>query len=293
MRKKGLRIFIILSLAEHVVLTGLLAAMIYTKPAVSEDPNEGTVEVYLELPLKEEKKPEELVQDPPPRVEIAETPTKLPGFQSTYAPQSIGYPDLDQMAPGLPRTAAADLNPESFSTIQPPRTRMLEQGESSDARGTIRMRMTPDREGVIAPPSARPIPEQGNKRVSSGQPGPASTRNISSTPAVGSSKNIRAGRPGGIELSGEVAGRKVESWPDIPEYKGRDIGEVILKFWVDPQGNVLRVNPERKPSDPELERLAIRFVQAIRFAPLSRRVKQREQWGMITIDFMQRKVSSK
>lgn len=291
-RRKGLRFFIILSVAEHVILTVCLAAMIYTRPAVSEDPNEGTLEVILEWPVEEIRPEEESVQDPPPPLEIAETPVALPGFQSNFAPQTMGYPELDRNAPGIPRTAAADLNPESFSAVQPPRARMLDRGDNSDNSGLVPMQMTPQGEGMISAPSARPIPEQGTKRVSTGQSGPQSTRNVADASIVGSSKDIRAGRPGGIQLTGEIAGRRVEDWPDIPEYKGRDVGEVILTFWVDPQGNVLRVSPERKPSDPELERLAIRFVEAIRFAPLSSRVKKRDQRGKITIDFTQRKVVS-
>ena len=86
--------------------------------------------------------------------------------------------------------------------------------------------------------------------------------------------------------SGDVQGRIVESWPEIPEYTGKDVGKVVLKFWVTPQGDVFNVQAKLKAGNPLLVKLAKRFVEDIKFAPLPKGAKQKNQWGEITIDFI-------
>ena len=92
--------------------------------------------------------------------------------------------------------------------------------------------------------------------------------------------------------SGDVQGRIVESWPEIPQYTGKDVGKVVLKFWVTPQGDVFNVQTKLKAGNPLLVKLAKRFVEDIKFAPLPKGAQQKNQRGEITIDFSPKKVKN-
>ena len=88
------------------------------------------------------------------------------------------------------------------------------------------------------------------------------------------------------EITGEIAGRKVVSWPKPPEdYKGTAGGSATIKFWVDPSGSVIRVEISKKSGSPKLDRMAREFVEQIRFAELPKNFQQRTQWGQIPISF--------
>ena len=71
--------------------------------------------------------------------------------------------------------------------------------------------------------------------------------------------------------------------PPAPEYGSKFEGEVKLKFWVDPQGNVTNAVVLRR-LDAQLERLAIDYIKRWRFEPLKGRGREL-QWGTISIRF--------
>jgi len=286
MRRKGLGVFLIVALVEHIIIVIALAAAIYTRPP--EKIREDRFEVELiELPPKSKKTPEEeQVYITIPKVEEKiKISDKLPDFQlSRSGSRNIGAPDFDVNLPNLPRTAGADINPDKI--FSSPKTRDAERGERTDSDTTLPLKDAPRRTGLYGGKVALDtIPEKGDKRVSAGRSGTSTSRYVSDAPSLGASKKPGLG-PGGVTITGgDVQGRMVESWPEIPEYTGKDVGKVVLKFWVTPQGDVFNVQAKLKAGNPLLEKLAKRFVEDIKFAPLSKGAKQKNQWGEITIDF--------
>ena len=286
MRRKGLGVFLIVALVEHIVIVIALAAAIYTRPP--EKIREDRFEVELiELPPKSKKTPEEeQVYITIPKVEEnINISDKLPDFQlSRSGSRNLGTPDFDVNLPNLPRTAGADINPDRI--FSSPKTRDAERGERTDSDTTLPLKDAPRRTGLYSGKAALDtIPEKGDKRVSAGRSGTSTSRYVSDAPSLGASKKPGLG-PGGVTITGgDVQGRMVESWPEIPEYTGKDVGKVVLKFWVTPQGDVFNVQAKLKAGNPLLEKLAKRFVEDIKFAPLSKGAKQKNQWGEITIDF--------
>ena len=286
MRRKGLGVFLIVALVEHIIIVIALAAAIYTRPP--EKIREDRFEVELiELPPKSKKTPEEeQVYITIPKVEEKiKISDKLPDFQlSRSGSRNIGAPDFDVNLPNLPRTAGADINPDRI--FSSPKTRDAERGERTDSDTTLPLKDAPRRAGLYGGKVALDtIPEKGDKRVSAGRSGTSTSRYVSDAPSLGASKKPGLG-PGGVTITGgDVQGRMVESWPEIPEYTGKDVGKVVLKFWVTPQGDVFNVQAKLKAGNPLLEKLAKRFVEDIKFAPLSKGAKQKNQWGEITIDF--------
>jgi len=96
-----------------------------------------------------------------------------------------------------------------------------------------------------------------------------------------------AARPGFIgDIRGEVAGRKVVWWPKLPaEVKGTEGGTVTLEITVDPAGNVTKVIIVKKSGNPKLDRIAMNYVDQIRFEQLPKNVQQKTQRGEIVINF--------
>jgi len=286
MRRKGLGVFLIVALVEHIIIVIALAAAIYTRPP--EKIREDRFEVELiELPPKSKKTPEEeQVYITIPKVEEKiNISDKLPDFQlNRSGSRNLGAPDFDVNLPNLPRTAGADINPDKI--FSSPKTRDAERGERTDSDTTLPLKDAPRRTGLYGGKVALDtIPEKGDKRVSAGRSGTSTSRYVSDAPSLGASKKPGLG-PGGVTITGgDVQGRMVESWPEIPEYTGKDVGKVVLKFWVTPQGDVFNVQAKLKAGNPLLEKLAKRFVEDIKFAPLSKGAKQKNQWGEITIDF--------
>jgi TonB family protein len=94
-------------------------------------------------------------------------------------------------------------------------------------------------------------------------------------------------QPTAAEISWSGPPRRYLYKPADPSYSSRKRleGEVRLKFWVDPQGNVTNVVVLRK-LDAQLERLAIDYMKRWRFEPLKEE-KRQLQWGTINIKFRQ------
>jgi len=290
-KKRRFGTFFIIAIFEHIILVIFLAAAIYTPVPEKDDSGHVEVEMIVDMPLKQEETPEEKVEINTYLAEdMAPIPDELPTFQfdrtGGYGPSA---PDFDIPMPNAPRRAAADVNPDKM-LLRSPSTRNVERGARRDSTGRLKYVRPTDNPGKYSAAPRDILPESGKGRITAGQSGPTTSRYVSKGTVSGASRKVGIG-PGGVNITGgTVKGRLVEYWPDIPERPGKESGEVALKFWVTPQGNVSKVEIRTKAGDPSLEKLAKEFVKAIKFAPLSKRKEQKNQWGEITIDFTQKRV---
>lgn len=91
-----------------------------------------------------------------------------------------------------------------------------------------------------------------------------------------------------INIAGPAARRRILFQPKPPELERLEsTTEIVLKFWVLPDGTVGRVIPTRKAS-AYLEGLASNHLKRWRFSPLLPGAEDKEQWGEITFRFLLR-----
>lgn len=91
-----------------------------------------------------------------------------------------------------------------------------------------------------------------------------------------------------INIAGPAARRRILFQPKPPKLERLEsTTEIVLKFWVLPDGTVGRVIPTRKAS-AYLEGLASNHLKRWRFSPLPPGVEDKEQWGEITFRFLLR-----
>jgi len=88
--------------------------------------------------------------------------------------------------------------------------------------------------------------------------------------------------PGTFVIQGPVARRTVIHRPAPPQAVTNLSGTVRLKFWVHPDGTVGKIVPVVR-ADPELEKIAIEYLEKWRFATVSPGTG--DQWGTIPIRF--------
>lgn len=100
-------------------------------------------------------------------------------------------------------------------------------------------------------------------------------------PGVGDTESTP--KPTSDEITWSGSPRRYLYKPPDPSYSSKFEGEVKLKFWVDPQGNVTNAVVLRR-LDAQLERLAIDYIKRWRFETLRGRW-QELQWGTISIRF--------
>ena len=87
-------------------------------------------------------------------------------------------------------------------------------------------------------------------------------------------------------IAGPAARRRILFQPKPPKLERLEITtEIVLKFWVLPDGTVGRVIPTRKAS-AYLEGLASNHLKRWRFSPLPPGAEDKEQWGEITFRFL-------
>lgn len=89
-------------------------------------------------------------------------------------------------------------------------------------------------------------------------------------------------RPLQIGIKGPVAARRLLYTPPPPKVKISVEAEVVLKFWVRPDGTVGRVIPLRK-GDARLEAAGMEYIKGCLFEPLPREVPQVEMWGTLSV----------
>ena len=87
-------------------------------------------------------------------------------------------------------------------------------------------------------------------------------------------------------IAGPAARRRILFQPKPPKLERLEsTTEIVLKFWVLPDGTVGRVIPTRKAS-AYLEGLASNHLKRWRFSPLPPGAEDKEQWGEITFRFL-------
>jgi len=86
-----------------------------------------------------------------------------------------------------------------------------------------------------------------------------------------------------IEWEDGGAAREVVHLPPPPRVQSRNQTDVKVKFWISPQGVVLRALPIQR-GDPEQEKAALTYVKAFRFSELPPG-QDREQWGTLNVKF--------
>ena len=282
MFKWGLKTFLFIAFIEHILLTLVFAMVIYTKPAEREEFEEPIEVDIIQLP----QMPERLEMSQPQSLQkvTVEAPEKIPEFRGRdVISRVLGAIGGDQRFRIRPRSPASELNPDQF-TLDLSRSRRAMEGIERGADTTLRVKeiLSSDRERIPIPRRS----EGGDSRISVSPPRGRFTTRISQP----SSLSPKAGEPAGLpfEIRGEVIGRELVYMPPIPEAPGREVGEVVLTFWVTPQGDVYKVQRKKTAGDPKLERIAREWVGKLKFAPLDRRVKQKPQWGEITIKFLRK-----
>ncbi len=85
-----------------------------------------------------------------------------------------------------------------------------------------------------------------------------------------------------LDIRGPAASRKVSYIPPPPQVKVSVAADVLLKFWVLPDGTVGRVVPLVKGDTP-VDLAAINHIKRYRFNPLPKDVPQMEMWGVIPV----------
>ena len=97
-----------------------------------------------------------------------------------------------------------------------------------------------------------------------------------------------AGRKRRTSIAGPAARRRILFQPKPPKLERLEsTTEIVLKFWVLPDGTVGRVIPTRKAS-AYLEGLASNHLKRWRFSPLPPGAEDKEQWGEIAFRFLLR-----
>lgn len=89
-------------------------------------------------------------------------------------------------------------------------------------------------------------------------------------------------RPLDIGMEGPVTSRKLLYCPEPSRTTVAVEAEVILKFWVRPDGTVGRIVPLKKGST-ELELAGMEFLKGCLFEPLPEGSPQREEWGTLVV----------
>jgi protein TonB len=97
------------------------------------------------------------------------------------------------------------------------------------------------------------------------------------------------GEDEGFVISGPVINRDVinaqkPKYPDWALKRGIE-GEVVVKFWVSPEGMVTSVELVKTSGYPGLDSRAIESVKRYLFAPLGKDEEQEMQWGERTLKF--------
>ncbi|MBW2037996.1 MAG: hypothetical protein JRI46_00120 [Deltaproteobacteria bacterium] len=85
-----------------------------------------------------------------------------------------------------------------------------------------------------------------------------------------------------LGIKGPAASRKVIYIPPPPKVKVSVAADVLLKFWVIPNGTVGKVIPLVK-GGATVDLAAIKYIKRYRFNPLPKDVPQVEMWGVISV----------
>ncbi len=86
-------------------------------------------------------------------------------------------------------------------------------------------------------------------------------------------------------IAGPAGRRRILFRPPPPRLDVLEGSEdIVLRFWVLPDGTVGRVIPERK-GNARLEGISTNHLKQWRFSPLGQSIPQREEWGLVAFRF--------
>lgn len=279
--KKELASFFLIAVVEHLGVILIFSMLIYAEPVDIAESQDRELLIDIEVIEPPEPVPPEIVpqkkavlkkQPILPRIEIRDVTATDPGTE------------LEGSVPQLPKTVARIKDTGSNIILRSSGLKDREQQYQDtvpalSVESALKSSKKPSLE--IGPSEkTKDTPEATVARL----PSPRD-ESLSPDERLGPSDEVAKPSFAG-DISGEIAGRRVVSWPKLPEgYKGTGGGSAIIKFWVDPAGSVTRVELSTKSGSPRLDTLAMEYVKQIRFVALPKSVKHRVQWGKIPIDF--------
>lgn len=270
-------------LSFSLVLTVLVSIVLHVgvilfSPAVPLAPARAGLSDAMEVELvsREVPIPDALLPKPLPEIPLPE-PLDLRGLPggTAAARRKLGLavkPGLGARGPvelpgvrPLPAPPAVDMPPPALAPGDAP---PVEAPPESGALGEVILR------------AQRPAESQGLKG-GRGRPLPGDGADGRMLDAL--AYGPRARRRAAIQ--GPAASRRIVFRPKKPRLRGlEEAAEIVLKFWVLPDGTVGRVVPIRKAS-ARLEGLAANHLKRWRFSPLPRGAEAVEQWGEVTFRF--------
>ena len=285
--------FLLASIVEHVFIIALVAALIYSEPSDIAEKQDSIVVSLEEMKIKEPEPRLKLVvqkkkKEPAKKNEVVKKEVKadLPivpklKIQDTT---SLGS-DIPLQ---LPTTVAkvSDFGSDAIlksSNIESRKPKVSDIETSIGVETHFKSSKRPSVSSV-SPPSA----QQGKGKSDTSkaaEPGYATGKNPSFSERSGPLSDVA--RPGFVgDIKGEIAGRRVIAWPPLPgELSGTQGGSATLEIVVDPSGNVTKVRITKKSGSPRLDRVAMDYVEQIRFEALPKNVQQKTQKGEILINF--------
>jgi len=278
--RKELASFFLIAVAEHVGIIIIFSMLVYAEPMEIVEPQDEEILVTIETIDQPEPVPPEII--PRERAMLEKQPV-LPSIEIRDITATDTGTEIEDAVPQLPKTVARIRDAGDNPVLRSPGVKDRDQRyqdtvSAVDIESALRSSKKPSMD--IGPSEkTKDTPETTVARP------PESLRNDSISPdRVGPSDGVArpsfAGKISGLE------GRAVVFWPKPPvEHKGTGGGTSIIKFWVDPAGNVTRTEISKKSGSPRLDTIAAEYVKQIRFVALPKNVQQRTQWGEIPIEF--------
>jgi len=283
--------YLVWTVVAHIFFVMVLGAAVFSAPLEPSRVRAETIQVVMLPPLPEREETKEPLVVPrteptepqPPKEERRPKPSpELPQWTQTtsVASRLIGNPFSASALPSQRRSAPQSLSPlEPLSVGVPPVRSDL--GVLSGATPTASPSSVPRLAEEKVPTVTRLAPSDRTQR---GLPESSGTDRLGPRSSTAGTTG-RVDLPKGFSLTGDVKGRALRYVPDPPTAWGTTGAEVVLRFWVSPDGHVERVQFVRKAGDPNLERLAQSWVERLQFSPLPSNVEQIDQWGEVTVVF--------
>lgn len=295
-----------------------------TAPAISPEKNrKGGPQTLLKEPapvMQPPSKVPDLIKDPQAPAQVQEGPQKQKMVGTLEGPQGIKpesglerkpplsepgenfkeVPDTPDSTNSVPSVSIArkitpvppaisDKLPLGETTVSPAESKttpFYDQGLPSDSDLSKRaLEARAFNSGEFNKSSfGIPVPKEEAKRVDS-----LEKKEPDSLPQLTEDlQHLEVPLPKGFPIKSQIQGsarsREIIYQPPPPKVNINVEGEVVLEFWILPDGSVGRVIPRQKV-DTQLEQAAISYIQKWRFAPLPENVAQLEQLGIISIKY--------
>ncbi len=283
----GVNKFLVLAVAEHIVIILLFAIFVYQEPQLKVDRTPINVEILVdpEKDKNEKKNVEELPVINPVSQEFI-TPRELPVLHSSQDVQSyLANPDDSVGLPDLPQKRQPFQSNLDRTSLDTTASSGHKQG-GSDINVDVPIRSRPVMEVGTYQASLNRLGESdSNVRVNKEGSG---GRRLSGKLATGGDITSRKNRVSsglGFRISGQVKGRTIVYKPRPPEIrKELQGGFVKLSFSVRPDGSVFQVRIIENRTGV-LKQVAIEYISKFMFASLSENQTQIDQSGEINVNF--------